>query len=553
MIHDFLKGTAEMIDSRRKKIIYILLHVFCPNPTAHASCGMPFDAAGRPMAVPNGNVPYIQVPNVFCGSSGEQTWDVMGTVENSNQEKFSIQAVEVQAKRTLAYTLGNVDHASGLGFHEFYFTFQKNDREYYVNSAYGGDENVLQALKQSVVTVDSQASNENFQVSSHPLFSVAKDWSFSLQNTTPYDGLYLGYVGQPGAVYELKGTGQTYLWSYDKTGHSAKALYHYDFRMTVRDERGVITQGFGGGYVGPVHPESVTTPYTAEYEISQPQLAVLSWKLDLLNDEKEQNSFEKKFYFMGNKGMLFQDLGPVQFVNTSQKKALQLVTDYAKNGGNLPEKSLTENHTSPALSDEKPLYRGNWLYLQFDKGIYAGSVVESTIFWNHTVATHPLASSDHQSLTKFGWAALYTGILPNNMMSPFSLVEPLIPTGPESQPFSDKKILPQDWQNPFAVEITKKTPTQFHMYFPWAQEIHLTIRDRSLVRFGLAGYANQHDGQWNHFIDSGRGDEVFQLKALSPVAQNTLFHSKISQFYEGAAVVQKDGENVGYGWIEQME
>ena len=56
----------------------------------------------------------------------------------------------------------------------------------------------------------------------------------------------------------------------------------------------------------------------------------------------------------------------------------------------------------------------------------------------------------------------------------------------------------------------------------------------------------------NNHADSPDNDIVIKLKAISPITQNTLFSSKITQFYETAATATINGDDVGYGWLEQM-
>ena len=558
---------------------FLLLCFIVLNTKSYATCGTPFDKNGSPVPAPNGNVLFIQVPQVFCGASGEYTWDYMGTVENSSHEKFSIQTTMVQLKSSLQYNDGISDHSMGAGFHEFYFSFENDHHKYYANSTYGGEENRLKSLSQSLSYVSSSASLENFQVTSKLLFSNENSWDFHFNNSVPYANLFLGYVGQPGAVYELQGKGDTYLWSYNEDGSAQKMLYEYNFHMQVRDERGVITQGFCGGYVGPeIGPQS-DIAHNAEYEISQPRLKIISWTVDLSAHENIQfpDSFTSNYHFSGSDGMLYQDLGPVQIIKqktifnskafhdivltalddpskliiSKNKENQNILNSFVKNDSNFNMSRLANSENKFNSKDEsQSLYRGNWVYIQFTKGKYSGTQLQSSVFWLKDEEYSQNQTSDDFDWLRFGWLGIFTGILPENLSSTVTFTEGVLPYLPHI--LVNKSELPAGWLNPFEFKIQNYVDKKYASKFPWAQSILLKIRANSPSRYILANYANQKNVLWNAKTDSPESDLNFELNAISPVTQNTLFSSTISQFYEGAATVTLNGEDVGYAWIEHM-
>ncbi len=128
------------------------------------------------------------------------------------------------------------------------------------------------------------------------------------------------------------------------------------------------------------------------------------------------------------------------------------------------------------------------------------------------------------------------------------MAELMLPWNPDSS----KK--PNNWVNPFSVSLnTFVDYVRFGLYYPWVRELTITIRANSRIRYGLAAYANQRAGNWNNNTDPPNDDLVITVKTLSPVTQNTLFSTSISNFYEGAATAKIGTERVGYAWVEHMQ
>src|SRR3990167_8783843 len=207
-----------------------------------SSCGIPVDPGGDTFPVPTGNIPYFKMPNALCADKAEYTWDYSGTVSNDNQS-FSMQTSIGQMAR-------NGD--TGIGFHIFDFGFKADDQWFYSNSTYGGEDQTLSAVSQSLDLVSSSATLQQFSVIASALANGASQWHFVTAGRIPQAPFFKGWVGQPGHEYQLTGVGSTFLWRYDaKTGAATVAPYTYSFSVNVLDQQGATMEGMGGGYVGP--------------------------------------------------------------------------------------------------------------------------------------------------------------------------------------------------------------------------------------------------------------------------------------------------------------
>ena len=82
------------------------------------------------------------------------------------------------------------------------------------------------------------------------------------------------------------------------------------------------------------------------------------------------------------------------------------------------------------------------------------------------------------------------------------------------------------------------------------EELTITIKANTPLRYALASYADQLAKSTT--ADDPSKPIVITVSAISPITQNTLFSSDITQYYEGAAVPKINGQTVGYSWIEHM-
>ncbi|MCX7124345.1 MAG: hypothetical protein NTU49_01055, partial [Gammaproteobacteria bacterium] len=194
------------------------------------------------------------------------------------------------------------------------------------------------------------------------------------------------------------------------------------------------------------------------------------------------------------------------------------------------------------------LYNGNWIPVTFTKGKYAGASVVFSTFWNKTDQYPTDQSTDNFPWSNFGWANLYTGIIPNEVTSASSIIEALYPENPV-MPQTAPANLPS-----YSVALNQFVPQKFNEGFPWVQDLTITIKANTKLRYALAAYANDLSKSEGGVtaVDDPTQDLVITVSAISPVTQNTLFSDQISQYYEGAAVPEIDGQAVGYAGMEHM-
>lgn len=501
------------------------------------TCGIPVDAQGDTIPVPTGNIPYLKMPNALCADNGEYTWDYSGTVKNATTA-FSLQATVIQFAKS---------GAIGLGFHLFDFSFNDNGSLFFSNSTYGGENQVMQAIVNSLDSVQSSATLQQFLVSATSIANASQQWKITSLNSVPRAPLYKGLVGQPGETYQLTGTGKTFLWRYDASGASTVAPYTYSFTVTMMDERGATMEGLGGGYVGPQltpAPAMNGKSYNVESEIAQPRLKVLNWSVSFQAVGATSVGYRQTYQFSGNTGMLWNDFGPVDKVAGNQPKFAGLIQSAIPADTNSQLQRSASKFAEKNQQTGSSLYNGNWIPVQFTHGKYAGATLAFSAFWNKSVSNPTEQTTDDKTWSDMGWCNFFSGLMPNEVTSAFSMLETLYPENPRLPSASDTAT------PPYKISLTKFVGAQFHPGFPWAQTVKIVIRANTPLRYALAAYADELAK--SNTADDPTKDIVIRVKAITPIAQNTLFTNNLTQYYEGAAIPTIHGKNVGYAWIEHM-
>lgn len=505
------------------------------------TCGIPVDAQGDTIPVPTGDIPYFQMPNALCADDGEYTWDYSGTVKNATTA-FSLQATIAQFSKSTA---------AGLGFHLFDFSFDDNGALFFSNSTYGGENQVMQAMVNSLDSVQSSATLQQFLVSATSIANASQQWKITSLNSVPRAPLYKGLVGQPGETYQLTGTGKTFLWRYNASGASTVEPYTYSFSVTMMDERGATMEGLGGGYVGPQLapiPTSNGRPYNVEAEIAQPRLKVLNWSVSFQTVGAAAVGYRQAYQFSGNTGMLWNDFGPVDkagaLSSVNQPKLAGLIQSAIPANANSQLQMSASQFAEKNQQTGSSLYNGNWLPVQFTRGKYAGATLVFSTFWNKSVPNPADQTTDDKAWSVFGWCNFFSGLIPNEVTSSFSQLETLYPSNPGLPSVTDTAT------PPYKISLTKFVPAQFHPGFPWAQTVKIVIRANTPLRYALAAYADELAK--SNTADDPTKDIKITVTAITPIAQNTLFTNELTQYYEGAAIPTIHGKNVGYAWIEHM-
>ena len=478
---------------------------------------------------------YLKLPDAMAcyNDKSEYTWSYFGgMVDDSTTYSLQLMMLHLQ---------------DGLGYRALNFAFNKGDDRYYANSTYGGDDKniVNQALAQSISWIVGTSELSQFSVTSQPVLNSNQKWAFVSTEAEPIKYLYKGWVGQPGLKYHFTGTGQTYLWKNSGSGSSVKTdseLYNYSFDLTLYDERGVSVEGFPGGYLGPVLvPESAEhKSVNVEYEIAQPRLKVFDWSVSFTSNNPA-NGFDSIYSFSGKNGMLYGDLGPVlqdKSITASQLKSLT-----QENSPELADKT-SEQLKDINVEEKAALYNGNWFPIQFTSGMYKGATLVGIVFWNKATPDPADQNTDIFSWSTVGALKVFTGLIPGNASSTFSLIETLYPQNP-SQPPSTVNVKPHYRYKFISFADNKK----YDLAFPWVQSYELKIKENTPARYALAAYANMLAQEE---VDDPTEPLFIKVEALYPFSQNTLFSSNITQYYEGSAVPYIDDQPVGHAWIEHM-
>ncbi|MBK5969973.1 hypothetical protein CCR91_14700 [Thiorhodovibrio winogradskyi] len=527
--------------------------------TDQFSCGTPSDFYGRSIPTPTGNIGFVAVPGGMCGGSAEFTWDYAGTLVDG-ESKYSFMAEIMQLERFEENCNDGNCGAYSVGIHGLQFAFKDAVSTYYLNSTFGGDSSstALTALLNSLDWVYSSSSLEKFELETSLMLPEDgnKQWSITTTGTTPISPLYIGLTGQPGQSLAMRGEGQGFLWKIESDGRKSVALYDYSLEIDFTDERGIVAQGYGGGYVGPALVQD-GEPLPAEsgiseYEIAQPRLKVSAWRVSMQAADQTVMGFRRLYEFAGTDGMLWNDLGPVK--ETSLTPDMQLmVKDQAPSVSQSLQPQQLARRFLPTVKSKvaahKSLYHGNWLPIQFTQGKYAGTSIVFNVYWNQYIQRSPDQTTDSFAWSRAGFGGIFTGILADNVTSAYSFTELMLPGLPR---ISEQDPHEAGWLNPFEVRFLEYVDEKYDPAYPWVTKLRITIRARSRLRLALASYANLRSGRWNEPVDSGESDLIITITSLFPEIQNTMFTSQTAQYYESAASVEIDGLDVGYAWIEHM-
>ncbi len=545
----------------RKYIITLILSLCttitfsATDPCIGKSCRLPVDKQGNLLPSPNGNLNYIRLPGAMVAEHGEYTWSYLGTLYNkADQQPISFEALMLQVG-DLGKTCITTCKTLGLGFHSLEMSFKQDNVQYYIDSVYGGENQVLQSIGQSLDLIESSATLKNFHVGTYPLLTKDKSATWSMQSdkqADPRPPLFKGKVGQPGHIYDMTGSGKTFLWRYGENGKSSVQSYHYKMSLKLVDDRGVVAEGFGGAYVGPPlvskTPNAKGKTVAGEYEIGQPRLRALSWSVQLTADNSHLPAGFKSIYqFSGNNGLLWGDLGPVK-----SQPAVNAVRSVIMNNNLINAIALKKPKVANKLitwlnKDKKnwSLYNGNWIAVEFTQGIYKGASMVFVPFWNKTPSTTPpYPDTNDKAWSVNGWADLYTGIIGNDTASAYTVPETLVAGNPE--PGTNP---PAGWVNPFEIKYLKlANQEKYSLLFPWVRELQVKISANSQMRYALAAYAHRLNPS---VVDDPNQPIIINIRTLSPVTQNIFFSDKFTQAYEGAAIATVNGVKEP-SWVEQM-
>ncbi len=509
--------------------------------------GVPIDKDGDTIPAAGGSVPFVRMPDALAGGPSEYTWDYSGTLEDSSGKRFSFLSSVFQ-----------LDRASGLGFHVFQLGWKDGSFFFNANSTYGGEDtaSIIRAIAQSLDLVQSSATLEAFHLQADNFFDIfnpGSNWTVQSSGVpVPVPPLYKGWVGQPGHQYILTGSGSTFLWRYQSDGSSMIVPYRYAVSISLSDERGVIMEGLGGGYVGPaLIPPPTQLPYNTETEIGQPRLRVTDWSIALTAASSVPEGFSRLYSFAGQAGMLWNDFGPVVPVtgNAATPAAAVSSDKLSASIKKLPEPYPMILKAVASGNQLKGLYNGNWIPVSFTSGRYQGSSIVFFPFWSKAERRPTGQSTDDLNWCPVAWANLYTGVIPGMAASASAATATLYPENPN--PPTAPSLSP-----PFALALDRFVPDVYTdgphatIAFPWAQQAVITIKANTKLRYILADYANTYYPGLGP--DDPGVDLVIEVTAISPVTQHTLFSRSVSQYYEGAAIPTIDGDVVGYAWIEHM-
>ena len=190
------------------------------------------------------------------------------------------------------------------------FTFDQNGgsstpggTSFHLTSTYGGDENLLQALANSLGVIKVQSANDTFGLAVYPFFDKGPNATiaFHLAQSPQTPSMYVGYLGQPGSRYTMDASGYAFLTQCTASTESDTVLFQYEITLQMVDERGFVQEGWGA-FVGvdPCNPKSAGGSISVEY--AQPRLRVKSWEVKLTNTEPGKPGFESQYTFSGTDG-----------------------------------------------------------------------------------------------------------------------------------------------------------------------------------------------------------------------------------------------------------
>ncbi len=407
-----------------------------PIPSSQASN---VDPKGDFIPAPSGNLSYLRVPDILYPAGHEETFGFFGFGRLSTSESGAKCSFET------AIVNNNTSEQTGLGYRIFQFGFPgEHGVLYNATNTYGGEDQALQAVMQSVASFSwNKPSTEFFQIAAHPLVpTTEKDPLWKMESAgapIPYPPLYKGKVGQPGHQYAITGKGDLFLWRYEVDGGKTLWPYSYTFGVNFLDERGVVLEGFGGGYVGPVltakkeeSKDSGSETQLEEVEYDLPRLKVTNWSVNLTakNRDSLPRQFQTEYQLLGNEGLLLIDCGMIKAAppssNCSRRGRFSSVmsTLLENNFFDRSQRPLEDrgHALSPSLGDVS-LYNGNWIVLQFEKGKYAGSSFHCSTVWNKVIPNPIGQDTDDPTWASWGWANFFTGLLPQDVASTYSVSE----------------------------------------------------------------------------------------------------------------------------------
>ena len=232
----------------------------------------------RFLAYPAGNISQLGLPGALAllDNAHAQWWFYVGLLMDRSNRLHSF---ELSFIDTALFNLTIVD---------FDFSFEidggaeSGGRSFHATSTSGGSR--LEALFNMLGHLRVLSTNGSFDltVSSIQPGGPSAKVTYNLHDRTQAPSMYLGYLGQPGARYDLDAKGRTFLTQYPSAASSKPALYAYEISLSMVDERGLVSEGWGG-YSGIDLAELLaglkepppSTNVSVEY--AMPRLSVKSW------------------------------------------------------------------------------------------------------------------------------------------------------------------------------------------------------------------------------------------------------------------------------------
>jgi hypothetical protein len=522
---------------------------------------------------PAGNVNGLCLPEAMAmlDSVESQWWFLVGLLYGGGGDAHS-------------FELSVIDSGFlNLAIVDFDFTFDldggavtSGGRSVHVTSLYGGEQSadVKHALFNALASVRASCSNEAFSLEAWSLQpgGPAATMRYNAERRQKQPSMYSGYVGQPGAAYDVKATGHAFLTEYSAKEVSSTVLYAYDVVLTLSDDRGLVSEGWGG-YSGEDPLAAAAQGRwvgNVSVEYALPRLRVERWSITLTpasgasgrtfefgNDEKSTLRSSLWLDRQALHAPPSQGLGQPDTSGFLRKGARMILAaalaKVAKTLESPSEGSVgsavegvvtklvevvgrgTEGRLLPSL------YCGCWLSVTIDHGPYAGVTADFVAFWH---PPRPKGDYDTQrGDASGGFMNLYLGILRNPSYDPVS-----------AYTVSDQLVcLRECVRQPYRILFAEPFPEVQGLPDAgrWAKTIQVTIKGDTQARYALAAYAKRANPDAKESVSD---DIVLTLRTLSPYTTTTPISQRVAgTIYEGAAVVENDaGVVVGTGWVEQM-
>jgi hypothetical protein len=523
----------------------------------------------RFLAYPPGNINGLSLPSAMATLDDVQSqwWFLVGLLQ---ERSGAVHSFELSVIDTQILSLAVVD---------FDFTFDrdggansKGGRSFHVTSTYGGERltDWLDAFGNCLGRVQASGADNAFSLAVSSLQPVGPKVSviYDPAGSSPKPAMYSGFVGQPGAQYQVTASGRAFLTQYSAESVSPSALYAYELKLTVIDERGLVGEGWGA-YVG-IDPSAGSRDTTGNIsvEYAMPCLHVKSWTVTL----KPYAGISGETFTFANdvrKGSLWLDrqaLHPQATASGGQSSTLTMLGKGVRMeiarlvasiygaadpsieaGSSGPDEGIGKRLAAaiPCGAERTimpQLYRGCWLALSIDDGPYTGVSGDFVAFWNkaRAVADYDTDRRDAGG----GFMNLYLGILQDQArydpVSAYTVTDALVPG-------------PGPGRLPYRIQFTEQFQKIGDLPDPqrWAKTIQITVKGGTQARYALAAYARRAD---RHEAQSVDEDVVFTLRAASPYTTTTPISTCISPpVYEGAATLHDErGNTIGTAWVEQM-